>query len=340
MIDDLVLEDRQQPGPHRGGPFVPPSRLEGRDERVLHEVLRQLATSHADSRVPVERIAVLVEPGGGFLAERGRARIAGLGDSVCGHGPSISRIGADRHGAADPGRPGPMSHRAAHRQARNRDLEAPQLEGGIGTVVRFVADDPTRNHEPGADSDAQPDPIGAHVPPRRRDARDRGGRRAAADARPPALSPALKESLDRISADSLRGHLSFLASDLLEGRGTPSKGLDLAAEYIAAQFRRAGLEPIGDDGYFQTADWKYLAPDPDTFACRWKLADQAIPIDADHASGSLEAALDLPPTLDDQGQRLERRRSQGARARPGEGEGRAGRRSPTPTRRIARGPAR
>jgi hypothetical protein len=60
--------------------------------------------------------------------------------------------------------------------------------------------------------------------------------------------------LDGISANSLRGHLSFLASDLLEGRGTPSRGLALAAEYIAAQFRRAGLEPAGDDGYFQTAD--------------------------------------------------------------------------------------
>jgi Zn-dependent M28 family amino/carboxypeptidase len=60
--------------------------------------------------------------------------------------------------------------------------------------------------------------------------------------------------LRRISAGSLRGHLSFIASDLLEGRGTPSRGLDLAAEYIAAQFRRAGLEPVGDDGYYQTAD--------------------------------------------------------------------------------------
>lgn len=62
-------------------------------------------------------------------------------------------------------------------------------------------------------------------------------------------------ALSRISANSMRGHLSFLASDTLEGRGTPSKGLDLAAEYIAAQFRRAGLEPVGDDGYFQTAPW-------------------------------------------------------------------------------------
>ena len=48
-----------------------------------------------------------------------------------------------------------------------------------------------------------------------------------------------KAALDRISADSLRGHLSFLASDLLEGRATPSRGQDLAAEYIASQFRRA-----------------------------------------------------------------------------------------------------
>jgi hypothetical protein len=70
-----------------------------------------------------------------------------------------------------------------------------------------------------------------------------------------ALTDDVKSALNRISADSLRGHLSFIASDLLEGRNTPSRGLDIAAEYIAAQFRRAGLEPAGDDGYFQTANW-------------------------------------------------------------------------------------
>jgi hypothetical protein len=67
------------------------------------------------------------------------------------------------------------------------------------------------------------------------------------------LTPEQRAVINHISADSLRGNLSFLASDLLEGRATPSRGLDLAAEYIAAQFRRAGLEPAGDDGYFQTA---------------------------------------------------------------------------------------
>lgn len=54
----------------------------------------------------------------------------------------------------------------------------------------------------------------------------------------------------------LKGHVSFLASDTLEGRSTPSIGLDVAAEYIAAQYRRIGLEPVGDDGYFQTAPWE------------------------------------------------------------------------------------
>src|SRR5947208_8057060 len=70
------------------------------------------------------------------------------------------------------------------------------------------------------------------------------------------LPAAEQAAIDRISADSLRGNLSFLASDALEGRGTPSRGLDIAAEYIAAQFRRGGLEPGASDGsYFQMAKY-------------------------------------------------------------------------------------
>jgi len=56
-----------------------------------------------------------------------------------------------------------------------------------------------------------------------------------------------------LTADALKADVSFLASDALQGRGTPSPGLDIAAEFIASQFRRAGLEPAGDEGYFQTA---------------------------------------------------------------------------------------
>jgi hypothetical protein len=113
---------------------------------------------------------------------------------------------------------------------------------------------------------------------------------------PPTLTAEVSEALDRISADSLRGHVSFLASDLLGGRGTPSKGLDLAAEYIAAQFRRAGLEPLGDDGYFQTADWKYLAPDPGSFSFEAAIGDRTIRVTQQQVSGGLTAAIDLRST--------------------------------------------
>ena len=60
-----------------------------------------------------------------------------------------------------------------------------------------------------------------------------------------------RDALDRISAHSLETHLTFIASDELQGRATPSPGLDTAADYIASDFRRAGLEPGGTDGYFQ-----------------------------------------------------------------------------------------
>jgi hypothetical protein len=45
--------------------------------------------------------------------------------------------------------------------------------------------------------------------------------------------------LAKISAESLREKVSFLASDEMEGRATPSPGLDKAAEYLAEQFRKA-----------------------------------------------------------------------------------------------------
>jgi hypothetical protein len=46
--------------------------------------------------------------------------------------------------------------------------------------------------------------------------------------------------------------VTYLASDALKGRGNGSPELDQAADYIADQFRKAGLQPAGDNGtYFQ-----------------------------------------------------------------------------------------
>lgn len=63
----------------------------------------------------------------------------------------------------------------------------------------------------------------------------------------------LPSVLEDITAWDLKSHLAFLASDALEGRYTPSPGLEIAADFIASQFSAAGLEPAGDQGYFQTA---------------------------------------------------------------------------------------
>src|SRR5580658_7115341 len=111
------------------------------------------------------------------------------------------------------------------------------------------------------------------------------------------LTPEIRAALARISPNSLRGHLSFLSSDLLEGRDTPSRGLDLAAEYIAAQFRRAALEAIGDDGYFQTANWQLLETGPGGFSFEVKLGnDPAIRVGKELVSLQRQRAFTVSPS--------------------------------------------
>jgi hypothetical protein len=105
------------------------------------------------------------------------------------------------------------------------------------------------------------------------------------------LTPQTQSVMDHISAQSLRGHLSFIASDLLEGRATPSRGLDIAAEYIAAQFRRAGLEPVGDEGYFQTATLIQRDPNWDGFEMTITAGGKTIRIEKSEVSLTPPSAL-------------------------------------------------
>src|SRR6202158_4690483 len=59
-------------------------------------------------------------------------------------------------------------------------------------------------------------------------------------------------SVEMPDAEKIRAHVKFLASDLLEGRGTGQRGGDIAAEYIATQFELYGLKPGAENGaYFQ-----------------------------------------------------------------------------------------
>ncbi|MEO8138946.1 MAG: M20/M25/M40 family metallo-hydrolase [Gemmatimonadota bacterium] len=66
-----------------------------------------------------------------------------------------------------------------------------------------------------------------------------------------------------LSADAYRAHLEYLSDDLLEGRAPATRGGELAAKYVAAQFRRLGLQPAGDSGsYFHRVPIIALTPDP------------------------------------------------------------------------------
>jgi len=66
-----------------------------------------------------------------------------------------------------------------------------------------------------------------------------------------------------ITAADLRQRLYLIADDSLMGRETGSAGAFTASAYVAAEFRRLGLEPAGDSGtYFQTVPFWVVAMDP------------------------------------------------------------------------------
>jgi Zn-dependent M28 family amino/carboxypeptidase len=75
-------------------------------------------------------------------------------------------------------------------------------------------------------------------------------RRPAKNPRTATASLATQRGVDNITRAQIRDYLSFIASDVLEGRDTPSRGLDTAAHFLAMNMSRWGLKPAGDDGTF------------------------------------------------------------------------------------------
>lgn len=81
-----------------------------------------------------------------------------------------------------------------------------------------------------------------------------------------AQTPTIEQQIGaRISAQALTADVSFLASDALQGRGTPSPGLETAGEFIASQFRRAGIQPAVGGEYFQNAPYNQVTANFDGF---------------------------------------------------------------------------
>ena len=65
---------------------------------------------------------------------------------------------------------------------------------------------------------------------------------------------------DDVAQKRVEATIRFLADDLLEGRGTPSRGLDISALYLANELREAGWEPANEGSYLQTYALKTFSP--------------------------------------------------------------------------------
>src|SRR5215218_950208 len=64
------------------------------------------------------------------------------------------------------------------------------------------------------------------------------------------LTTAERQMAEGITAAQLKDYLYFVASDAMEGRDTPSRGLDATAEFLKMMLSRWGFKPAGDNGTF------------------------------------------------------------------------------------------
>lgn len=64
------------------------------------------------------------------------------------------------------------------------------------------------------------------------------------------ITPAERRIAGGITADQMKNYLYFVASDAMEGRDTPSRGLDVTAEFLKMNLSRWGFKPAGDNGTF------------------------------------------------------------------------------------------
>jgi hypothetical protein len=99
---------------------------------------------------------------------------------------------------------------------------------------------------------------------------------------------------EQITATQLRDYLTFVASDEMEGRNTPSRGLDTVAKFIAMMLSRWGAKPGGDDGtYFQHIALRRDIPDTDK--TRLEIAGHTFTYGDDYfAAGSGDVTVNAP----------------------------------------------
>ncbi len=116
------------------------------------------------------------------------------------------------------------------------------------------------------------------------------------------LPPAAQKAMNSIDAEKIRATVKYLSDDKLEGRGTGQKGGDMAADWIAEQFKGYGLAPAGDSGsYFQNVKFYGVTTDPKQTQLalvpksgaeiKLKFADEYVATDQTH---SAQSEIDAP----------------------------------------------
>ena len=73
------------------------------------------------------------------------------------------------------------------------------------------------------------------------------------------IAPRLQAGWNAIREDDLRANLTFIAGDGLEGRMSLMPGDDAAAEWVASEFAKAGLQPVATDSSGKSS---FLQPVP------------------------------------------------------------------------------
>ncbi len=117
---------------------------------------------------------------------------------------------------------------------------------------------------------------------------------AAAQTATKANSPAIKAA-ENITAAQLKDYLYFVASDEMEGRDTPSRGLDLTAKFIGTMLSRWNFKPAGDNGtYYQKIALVRESPDPESSSLT--IGDQKFNYGEDYyrVTGNSASAISAP----------------------------------------------
>lgn len=66
-----------------------------------------------------------------------------------------------------------------------------------------------------------------------------------------------------LSVDRVKAAVAYLSSDKLEGRGPGTRGEELTTEYLAEEFKKAGVKPAGEKGtYFQAVPLLTVSTSP------------------------------------------------------------------------------